>query len=278
MTVYADILFLINFITDYLCLYVTGKVMGFRIKKIWLTVASVIGALYGTASAVVPMLEPVCAVAVSLIMVVTAFSVKGIVRFLKAVVLLYCVSMLLGGIMTFVQQTVYANRHLYIFSGGAGLPLFLAIFCTVLLFMLACSKLFSIYIHNVSRNCILTFEDKSVKVNLLVDTGNTLKDPYTGLPVVVVKKDVLDRLFGKDGVHVKDTEIDVNTAVAYGIRFVTANTVSGCTILTVYGAVKIHTGKGKGNKLNAVVAADFNKNNDYSGNDGVMPYICLSGF
>ena len=274
MTVYADILFLINLITDCLCLYVTGRIMGFSFKALRLSAASVIGALYGTLSAFVIFTEPVCCIAVSVLMIVTAFTVKGIVSLIKSVVLLYCVGMLFGGIMTFIRQTVYENRNLGMFGNGVGLPAFIAIFCAVLVFMLVCSGLFSLYIHKVSQSCVIKYKDKSVKVNLLVDTGNMLKDPYTGLPVAVVKKDVLDILFGKNGIHTRGTDIDAESAVLYGIRFVTANTVSGCTVLTVYGALKLYSAKGNKNTLGAVVAADLNENNDYSGSDGVMPYIC----
>lgn len=48
-TVYADILFFINFSMDFLCFYICSRVLGRRLHVLRATVASVIGGAYSVA-------------------------------------------------------------------------------------------------------------------------------------------------------------------------------------------------------------------------------------
>ena len=274
MIVYADILFFVNFITDYLCLYVTAKVLCISFKKRMLFLSSALGGVYGVLSAVFDLYEPVCGIVLSVVMVVISFGLSKFISFVKALVLLYCVGMLLGGVMTFLVRNLYIMKHFSMFENGAGLMAFLVIFTLVFLFFALCSKIFSAYLHRITRECELCFEDRCTKARFLVDPGNMLKDFYTGHGIIIVKEEVLDRLFGEDGIHKKSPLCeDAETAARYGFRLVTAKTVNGTALIPVYGAVKVREAhKGK-REICAVAAYDIYGNNDYLGNDGIMPYI-----
>lgn len=274
LIIYADILFLVNLIMDCLCLYVSGKVLNMRIERLKLFCAGAAGGLYGLASACTGLFEPFFGIAVSAVMILICFHPKSMVSFFKLLVLMYCVGMLFGGIMTFVQRIIYEQRFLHIFSDGAGFVVFFVIAAVMLAFVLLSSLILRMYIHRKSVDCIIETDDKSKKVRFLVDTGNMLRDPYTDKAVIVVKAQVLDELLGENGIHRCFDAVNDN-AVEEHMHFISAKTVSGTVLLPVIGKVKVYSlgRKGKKQELFASVASDVSEQNDYGGNDGVMPYL-----
>jgi len=274
LIIYADILFLVNFIMDCLCLYVSGKVLNMRISKLKLFCAGFAGGLYGLASACNELCEPFFGIAVSVLMTLICFNPKSMASFFKSLVLMYCVGMLFGGIMTFMQRIMYENRLLTVFSKGAGFVVFLVVAALMFVFVLLSSLIFRVYIHRKSADCIIEADDRSKKVRFLVDTGNMLRDPYTDKAVIIVKAQVLDGLLGENGIH-RCFDATADNAVEEHMHFISAKTVSGTVLLPVIGSIKVYylCRKGKKQELFASVAADVSGQNDYGGNDGVMPYL-----
>ena len=84
MTVYADVIFLYNFIMDFFVLWINAKVLRMGFAKLRLLLASAIGGIYGTASLVFSLPEPFCVISVSAIMVLCAYRIKNAVCFSKA--------------------------------------------------------------------------------------------------------------------------------------------------------------------------------------------------
>ncbi len=280
MVIYADLIFMINFIMDLLCLYVSGKVMNFKMGKLRLVMGATLGAIYGVVSAVFTLTEPFCSFAVSFLMIYISFSIKSIVSFLKTVLLMYSVGMLLGGIMTFLQRVIYENRNSFLFKDGVDFFTFLILAAVIFVFIMLSGKIFSIYIQRKNVVCEIYAGAMSKKVTLMMDTGNTLKDPYTGKAVVIVKADVLDELLGEGGIHRNFLECSETDAIEGKLHFVSAKTVAGVCLLPVIGSLKIaRCGMGKRRtELAAVVASDTSLSNDYSGNDGIIPFTLESSF
>lgn len=280
MVIYADILFAVNAVMDLLCLFVTGKVMNFKMKKLRLAAGAVIGGIYGVLSCVFNLCEPWCAISCSALMIFTSFDIKDVLSFVKSGVLFYSVGMLLGGIMTFFQRIIYENKDATLFSEGVSLGMFAIIAIIIFILLLASSRLFSIYIHRKNVECIIKSGDKSKKVRLLLDTGNNLRDPYTGKAVIILKAEVLDELLGKDGIHRRYTSCDANDIAENRLHFISVKTVNGSSLLPVIGSLSAYSvsGKGKEAEIHAVVGTDTIAENGYSGNDGIMPYMLESSF
>lgn len=274
MVIYADVLFMVNFIMDALCLYVTGKVINAAVGKVRLMIASAMGGAYCVAGQFIIFPEPITGIIVSALMVYVCFKHRSILSYIKALILMYSVGMLFGGIMTFLQQTVYRNRELLLFNNGAGVVEFAVIFVSMLLFVLASSKMFSVYINKKSATCIISNGVSDKKIKLLIDSGNMLTDPYSGKPVVIIKAEILDELLGKDGIHRNFCPDEKNAVVEGKLHFISAKTVGGNVLLPVLGCIKIFAcGKKQKKELYAAVASDSSSNDGYMGNDGVMPYM-----
>ncbi|MBQ8759020.1 MAG: sigma-E processing peptidase SpoIIGA, partial [Clostridia bacterium] len=124
---------MINFITDMLCLFISGRVMNLKIRKIRMCLASAVGGIYGVLSGITELYEPFCAVSISVIMVLVCFDIKSVLSFVKTLVLMYCTGMLLGGIMSLMQNFVYSNRHLKLFSDGMDFMLLSVMFAAIFL-------------------------------------------------------------------------------------------------------------------------------------------------
>ena len=103
--VYVDLLFLINFSMDYLCLYICSRVIHRRIYLYKMLIASAIGGIYSVISLFIistPVIALVIDCAVCLLMCAIVFSQKGVSA---PSVLLYSflyvgISMMMGGCMT----------------------------------------------------------------------------------------------------------------------------------------------------------------------------------
>jgi len=89
MTVYADVLFLINFSMDLLTLTISGKIMNRRLVKYRILLASLIGGLFGTVINLMPesmewkIFFTVCGIAMSFIMTLIAFGWGGAARLFR---------------------------------------------------------------------------------------------------------------------------------------------------------------------------------------------------
>lgn len=258
-----------------LCLFISGRVMNLKVKKLKLCLASVIGGIYGVLSEITCLYEPFCGILVSVIMVLVCFDIKRMLTFFKTLLLMYCTGMLLGGIMSFAQRLVYENRHMSIFSEGVDFKVFSLLFALVLLFVTLVSRLFAVYIHKKSVTCVICYGNEEKKVRLLLDSGNMLKDPFTGKSVAIVKAEVLDDILGKEGIHRGGNTDDEESAIDAKLHYISAKTVGGNVLLPVIGSLKICTfvKAGKRNELFAAVASDETGLNDYMGYDGIMPYV-----
>ena len=129
---------------------------------------------------------------VTLCMVVLGLDVQEKSAVLRAFLLVYLVSFLLGGIMTWLRP--YLGGYLRIGS------LFFAL-TAVSYFLLTRGMDFLRLLWNMrERNCRVTlyFGEKSCTVPAILDSGNLLTDPLTGKPVHILCRDAMRRLADAD--------------------------------------------------------------------------------
>ncbi len=183
MDIYIDVLFLINFISDFLLLVLCDMRFTKVINKI---LAAVIGSLYSCLfvfdipkviySQIVKML-------VLGIMCYIAFYPSTMKIFFEKCALFLVVSMLFCGVF-------YAGPLLLNTSDIPWILLvFTAFFITRLTFIKIKNKLYS-------RKCKIKikYNKNSVTIHAMIDTGNGLKDPLSSLPVLVIDETILKKL------------------------------------------------------------------------------------
>ncbi len=177
---YVDVLFLVNFMMDYILLLIVRRML-----KCSATYGRVcVGALLGAALTCLIVILPVPYVVkflfsylfINTLMLVTGLKIRKIKTLVKAVILLYIGTFLLGGILGYVRQYVRTGSFL---------------FAMAILGYYAILGIWNFISH------IRRVEDTICQVELyyagnvyemrgLIDTGNHLCDPISGQPVSVL--------------------------------------------------------------------------------------------
>ncbi len=205
MKVYMDMVLILNFLVDFLLLYGTNKLAGFSGSQKRTALASLLGAAYAglcflpgytfLAGGIWPF-------AVLTAMAGTAFGFcksglrRGVVFFL--------LSMALGGISTGLGSMGLWSLVL----AGAGLWL-------MCLLGFGGGKLGSTYIP-----VTIIFRDKQVTLTALVDTGNTLKDPLSGAPVLIADSYAAEKLMALTARDLENPLKTITSGVHKGLRLI----------------------------------------------------------
>ncbi len=205
MVIYLDSLFLLNLGLDELLLFTAAKLGGVRRRHGRIFLAAVLGALYaailfcqGQSYAAHPLVR--AAVAVGMVLLAVGWREQPW-RVLALFLLLSCA--LAGGVLLLERLGVGQM------STGQGVP------ATVsdgkLLLLCAAGEYLLVSLgarlpgHQSKRTVpvLLTCEGRRVFLRALVDTGNLLRDPLTGNPVLIAERQAAARLFPR---HCAPTE------------------------------------------------------------------------
>lgn len=273
LIVYADILFAVNFLMDTITLFVCSRVLSLRPKWYRTVSSALLGGIYCVIGLYINLPEPITAVLVSVAMCLVCFGRTDKLLFAKILLLFYAVGMLSGGIITFFYNMFYKYRGADLFKHGLSFKTFLLFSALSLVFMFTVSHLFSLFTVKKTVQLTVETEKENLSFTLLCDSGNLLFDPYSTLPVIIIKADCLDRVFGKNGVH-KKPENNTEDAVKYKLRYIPVRTVAGSVVMPAFIMKNINiTRCGTRKKsVSAVIASDISSGADYGGFDGVIPY------
>lgn len=195
MTVYLDIVFLENVLMNYIIIFATGVVIKTELKKWRNIIASVVGAIYTVVMYlnIIPIYSNfVMKMILSVAIVYVSFKPKSIKKLIKDLVIFYLVSFVFGGcvfaLMYFLQPQMAQIRN-GVFVGAY--PIKVALIGGLVAFAILQIS-FRIVKTKFSKKDMIfdvqvVINGKQVKVKALLDTGNLLKDPITGFPVIVIE-------------------------------------------------------------------------------------------
>lgn len=192
-TLYIDVFFLENLLTDYLLLTVTGRVLKIRIPEVRRLLAAGIGSLTvclvylaGGQNSLAGKLIQYGAAAAGMVFTSLPKNQRGL--FWKALFLLYLNGFLLGGIFGWL-------RNAFAF------PVYPFLFFTLLsyeLLSLAAKLLFRQKEQEQSIYAVtIRYQENTCTVRALLDTGNRLRDPVFGKPVSIITADLKTELLGE---------------------------------------------------------------------------------
>ena len=130
---------------------------------------------------------------ISIGMVLISFGFKNIKYFFKNLYYLYLISIVLGGILTFLNNS-FSKVNGLIFYSSYKLNIFLGIILSIIGLYIYIRNIKDLKLnYNNYLNGIIYFKDYEVKINAFVDTGNKLKDPYTSKPIILVDNKLIRR-------------------------------------------------------------------------------------
>ncbi len=205
VAVYVDILLVLNFIINYLLLRVTTLITGKAFRWWRLCVAAAIGAL----SALIiffpyigNLYMTLYKLGVIMLMAVVAFGFKGYLKWIIDVGILFAVSFIFSGAML-ALYLLSPNNKMLMYNGVVyfditAVSLLAAIVAgyviTLLLARIMGSK------HPKEQICTVMIVANGAMVSLrgLIDTGNSLTEPFSGLPVIVAPQRLVERILPEE--------------------------------------------------------------------------------
>ena len=198
--IYADTLFFLNALVDYLLLLCSARLAGEPLYRGRFALGAVLGGGYAVAL-FLPGLEwlyhPACRLAVAVLMILVAFSRSR--RLLRQGVIFFALSCAFGGGV--LAASLLGRQPLSLQGGVFYSVIDLKI---VLVSAAVCYLVLSLVFqrwgrHSVSRgeleSITLWALGKKVTLTALRDTGNTLTDPISGRSVFVAEGRLLEELF-----------------------------------------------------------------------------------
>lgn len=285
--IYGDVLFLFNFSIDFLVLLLVGCFLSLRRRLLRLLPAALLGGAYAVLI-LLPDLSPAVSITLNILMAilmcVIAYAPLGGGTFLKTVVLFYAVSVLLGGAVQALCNLLAA------FFGTGGLEstvsgsdkaeifMLYAVISGVVIFLAG-----RILSRNAGlENIMLQIEEggKTITLNALLDSGNFLRDPASGRPVILVRQKNIEsflpsgvpRALGYGGRG--DT---LPPSVMRKIRVILANGMGGDVVMVGYvpDRIWLYPVNGEKNKreTDAVLAVYNDGKRDFAGCAAIVPAL-----
>ena len=271
VTIYADMLWLINFAADYAILTALALLIGIKMDKkciLRMLAASLCGAFYAVLT-VMPGFAFLAAFwgrAASCLMVVyIAFPAENVRAFFKKCLLFFLLALLFGGLIFAVQLAAVGQyqRLPVIFL----LLLMPACLAGVYFLSRVLSKRRAMPEHT---DLIITYHGRCVAVPLLLDTGNRLCDPITGAPVIIVAYTALLPLFAGEEARLAQLAHGDTSQLPPGFRLLVYRTAGGeSALLPVFHPDKIqlpgYEKETGGQVLIGVSGDDFDRDGGYQG-------------
>lgn len=203
--VYIDILFAENLIIDYLLILCSVKISPCESGKTRIFVSALIGALYSVVAVFYPVFTGNCVVgfAVSFAIVYIAFAPRSLHGFYKSTAYFYGVCFVFSGFINLlifatdfaaVSDAVFLKGSVYMPFSTFKVLMFAGLCAFAVLKGFAVIKRMFLQSDSFCRVSI-TCGKKTVTADGFVDTGNMLFDSSTNLPVMVMDKSLVPKLF-----------------------------------------------------------------------------------
>ena len=197
MEIYLDVLILENIVMNYLILWTTGKIIKNRTSNLRLFIGALIGACYAAFLVVKPEFKyyftTPATVILSLVMVAVTFSPEKLRNFVKTLAVFYFSTFVFAG-ATFAffymknEGTLVQNGLIYVFWESKWTTVLLSILTSIIILRV----FLEVIQHKFLKEKLIThlkviFDNKEIIMSALIDTGNSLQDPITNMPVIIVE-------------------------------------------------------------------------------------------
>lgn len=228
--IYVDILFLINFFMVYFIFWVVNKLIKNKVRLLRLFFGASLSSFFYLITIVfVPFKKSVSIFLVTLIMffsVLIAFKPSTTKDFFKTLILVYLVSFFIGGasisifyytnFLFFLEEIFKPSQHKF--------PIKILLVSILLAYIVI--KIGLVWYNRILLkkqsfyNIILSKNGEKVTVNALLDTGNSLREPISKKPVVVVEFLALEKILTNSlrEVFIKNEEDYIEKLIENGIE------------------------------------------------------------
>lgn len=200
---YVDEIFLINLVINFVLLYLTAKIVRLHISILRLICGSVLASIY-TILMILPdlgfMYTFLGKLVFSFLLITVSYKFQRLFVYMKLLLVFYAVTFAFGGFV-YACLGILHNSNLINCTIDFGTPLNILIFSTIASYILL-SNLGS-YVRRIKckdkciRELIIEKNGHKIRLKCLMDTGNSLYEPFTHIPIVVVYLKSLRPIFPK---------------------------------------------------------------------------------
>ena len=194
-TVYIDLYVIVNFSMDLLCLLITAALLHHRASRLRVLLASVLGGLYAAAALLLSfggVIGFLLDALVAAFLCTVAFWNRGtgLRRILKSTLLLLLVSSILGGVMTALYYGLNKLNLPFEALQGDGLSVWIFALLSAVagIATLRGGALMGLSRKTRALTVSATLFETELTLCAMVDTGNLLRDPVSGIPVIVADR------------------------------------------------------------------------------------------
>ena len=265
MDVYADLLFLINFSMDFLCLFLSVKLLHMKQRKGRMLLAAALGGVYSVVALFIQT-NAMIALGIDLCACVAMCAVcaagKG-VRFSRLLLLCgtyFGISALMGGGMTALYHLLARMDLPFgdLPSDGISAWMFLLLAAAAALLAAFGGRLFSKQTAQQFCTVRIRIQDAVWEMRGLCDSGNLLCDPISGTPVIVADRETWLRDLPAALRDMVENGIQGNHAGVQGrrVRIIPMQTAQGSSIAVALfpDEVLLEETNGKSRAVHALIA------------------------
>ncbi len=270
--VYVDLFFLINFSMDYICLYISAKILKHKISASRFILSASLGGIYSVIALFIninSILAFIIDSLVCLIMIAICFYEKNEKpKYIFASALLYVgISMLMGGIMTAIFNILNKLNLNFDDISDDGAYTYTFAIIAIISAALSIKGISLISKKNKHREYYINVTINGISREFLgfVDTGNLIKEQISGKSIIFI-----DKTAAEGFIDINAQEKFLNGEIIYkGSRLVPLTTASGSSLILIFSPDKV-TAKEKTQKETPVFevdclisVSDISKNGDY---------------
>ena len=194
MKIYLDLIMILNFFFDFILLLSVSIILRRNADIYRLMLGSFIGGLSIILLFInINSLELfLYKIIISILMVLISFKYINIKYTIKNLLYFYSSSIILGGFLYFLNiQFSYKNNGLIFYNNGLSINVIILIILSPLIIYLYIKQ--GLWLKNNYSNYYkvkLFYNNKIINLNGYLDTGNTLKSPFSNKPIILITKKI----------------------------------------------------------------------------------------
>ena len=289
MTIYLDVVIIENLIMNSIIIYATAIITKSKIKHIRILISSLIGAIYSVLSYISNLAifsNLFTKILLSIIMVYIAFNPKDIKTLGKITLLFYLTSFVFGGV-AFAMIYIIKPQNILMKDGlFLGTYPLKTIFLGAIVASIILITAFKVVKSKFSKkdmfcNINIKIQGKEKNIKVMVDTGNLLKDPISGMPVIVIEhtelydilpKEILNNLEKILGGDLEEIPENIKNEYLSKLRVIPYSSLgkqNGMLLGIKADEVKVEEEIIKNNVIIGIYNKDLTKRGEYNGLIGI---------
>ena len=244
MDIYLDVLIFLNTFVNFFILTLTSKLCKDGYKLYRMLLAALVGALFSLYIFLPPqniIIENLFKIIISGVIILICFGFDSIKALLRRTAVFFVATFLYGGIMMAVWL-VLKPENLAINNGIVYLdisPLILIAATLISYLAISIIRFFMRRDASVGERVSLTVETffGEITVPALLDTGNSLRDSITGNSVIIIEKEVAEKLF--EVLPTTENIASGDIQKVKGFRLLPFSTVGGKGLISAFKPKKV---------------------------------------